>query len=166
MAYGTLVATLVGGGLSLVGTWLASFFEHRRWERQRREELRRACVISPVIAFVDELLQLIEATYWNATDLIDNGEKWNEENVPQALDIERFKLFREKEGKVLARIHAFADSDLATKLAYVEAVRSAAIQRLGKIQPGSELEQWLSWATQHADRIDPLVESPPSILDE
>jgi len=26
-------------------------------------------------------------------------------------------------------------------------------------------EQWVEWARQQADRLDPLVESPPSILD-
>ncbi len=29
-----------------------------------------------------------------------------------------------------------------------------------------EIEQWVTWATSHADRLDPLKPSPPSILDE
>lgn len=33
------------------------------------------------------------------------------------------------------------------------------------IEVGSELEKWLDWAEQQADRLDPLVQSPPSILD-
>jgi hypothetical protein len=33
------------------------------------------------------------------------------------------------------------------------------------IEAGSELEKWLDWAQEQADRVDPLVESPPSILD-
>ncbi len=33
------------------------------------------------------------------------------------------------------------------------------------IEAGSELERWLDWAEQQADRLDPLVQSPPSILD-
>jgi hypothetical protein len=33
------------------------------------------------------------------------------------------------------------------------------------IESGSELEKWLDWAEQQADRLDPLVLSPPSILD-
>lgn len=32
------------------------------------------------------------------------------------------------------------------------------------IEAGSELEKWLDWAEQQADRVDPLVQSPPSIL--
>lgn len=33
------------------------------------------------------------------------------------------------------------------------------------IEAGSELDKWLDWAEQQADRLDPLVLSPPSILD-
>ncbi len=33
------------------------------------------------------------------------------------------------------------------------------------IEVGSKLEKWLDWAEQQADRLDPLVQSPPSILD-
>jgi hypothetical protein len=49
---------------------------------------------------------------------------------------------------------------------YVKAVREDALKKQGSIAPGSELDQWLAWANQQADRFDPLVESPPSVLDE
>ncbi len=50
--------------------------------------------------------------------------------------------------------------------AYIEAVKQAAIQKYGFINTGNELDNWLRWATQQADRLDPLAESPPSILDD
>jgi hypothetical protein len=51
----------------------------------------------------------------------------------------------------------------ATKIrAYIEAVKNMA-----KEDPKSDsLTTWFSWAQQQADRLDPLMESPPSILDE
>lgn len=49
---------------------------------------------------------------------------------------------------------------------YIEAVRRDAIETTGAIVPGSELDEWLVWATKQADRLDPLTKSPPSILDE
>jgi hypothetical protein len=49
---------------------------------------------------------------------------------------------------------------------YIEAVKQTAIQKHGFINTGSELDNWLKWATQQADRFDPVTESPPSILDE
>ncbi len=33
-------------------------------------------------------------------------------------------------------------------------------------EKGSDLDLWLIWASEQADRIDPLVDSPPSIIDE
>lgn len=34
------------------------------------------------------------------------------------------------------------------------------------VDPQSELAGWMSWAIEQADRLDPLCESPPSILDD
>ncbi len=49
---------------------------------------------------------------------------------------------------------------------YAVAVKQAAIKKHGAIDPGSKLDQWLIWAEQQADRLDPLVESPYSVLDD
>lgn len=45
---------------------------------------------------------------------------------------------------------------------YITAVRAKAIENNGEITPGSELYQWIAWANQLADRLDPLVNSRPS----
>lgn len=50
--------------------------------------------------------------------------------------------------------------------AYVRHVESTVRRRCGVIDDGSELDLWLRWASTQADRFDPLVDSPPSILDE
>ena len=49
---------------------------------------------------------------------------------------------------------------------YIEAVQRDALKRHDAIDPDSETGQWIAWATSHADRLDPLVERPTSILDE
>lgn len=50
--------------------------------------------------------------------------------------------------------------------AYIEAVRQKEMRAGGGIQSGSDLDEWIRWAHQQADRLDPLVESPYSVLDE
>jgi len=40
---------------------------------------------------------------------------------------------------------------------YLSAVKDMLIAKHGQIQPGSPADQWLIWAHQHADRLDPLV---------
>ena len=36
----------------------------------------------------------------------------------------------------------------------------------GPIKDGSEADQWIQWAVCQADRMDPLIENPPSVIDE
>jgi hypothetical protein len=49
---------------------------------------------------------------------------------------------------------------------FIEAVRVAGSSGSDGVPQGSDLQRWLEWASAHADRMDPLVKSPPSILDE
>ena len=49
---------------------------------------------------------------------------------------------------------------------YIEASRQKHLAACGQAEPSGEFAQWLQWATQQADRLDPFTESPPSILDE
>ncbi len=50
--------------------------------------------------------------------------------------------------------------------AYIEAVRQTAIRKQQQIAEGSQLDQWLTWAHQQADHLDPLAERPSSDLNE
>ena len=50
--------------------------------------------------------------------------------------------------------------------AFVEAAKRELAPPGGGVAPNSDLAQWIQWASQQADRLDPLRESPPSILDE
>ena len=41
---------------------------------------------------------------------------------------------------------------------YLEALHEEAIRRFGKIDPDSKLDQWLKWAHERADELDPLTQ--------
>ena len=49
---------------------------------------------------------------------------------------------------------------------YIEAEKHKYLASHEEIEPSGDFSHWLEWAVQQADRLDPLVESPPSILDE
>jgi len=49
---------------------------------------------------------------------------------------------------------------------FLEAVKQNYAHAGLEIAAGSEAAEWLAWVKQQADRFDPLVKSPPSILDE
>ena len=41
--------------------------------------------------------------------------------------------------------------------AYLAALKDMLNAKHGAIQSGSQADQWLTWAHQHADRLDPLI---------
>lgn len=77
---------------------------------------------------------------------------------------EKLRLIREEEER-LEQLNAWVDAWHSSQRirAHVEAVREAATARDSL---DAELERWIAWATAQADRLDPLVKAPPSILDE
>ena len=50
--------------------------------------------------------------------------------------------------------------------ALVEAVRESLLDRDGQIPEEGNAAGWMRWALEQADQLDPLRESPPSIIDE
>jgi hypothetical protein len=49
---------------------------------------------------------------------------------------------------------------------YIEARRRKYLASHAEMQPDGEFSLWLDWAVRQADRLDPFLESPPSVLDE
>jgi hypothetical protein len=49
--------------------------------------------------------------------------------------------------------------------AYVQAVRSAGYYSIGSITGGRNINDWYAWALEQANRLDPTITSPPSVLD-
>jgi len=49
---------------------------------------------------------------------------------------------------------------------YIKAKKADYVSRNVSIDPTSEAGAWLKWASDQADRLDPLTKSPPSILDD
>jgi hypothetical protein len=74
---------------------------------------------------------------------------------------------REEEKKRLQNLISEAQSWKQGQLIreYVAAVRAKAIEKKIEITPGGEIDRWITWANQQADRLDPLVETPPLTSD-
>ncbi|MEN8131082.1 MAG: hypothetical protein ABFS45_12980 [Pseudomonadota bacterium] len=49
--------------------------------------------------------------------------------------------------------------------AYVQAARNAGYYAQSAITGGRDMEVWCDWALEQANRLDPSVASPPSVLD-
>lgn len=80
---------------------------------------------------------------------------------------ERDRRRREEETQIQNLIVNAANWQKSKQLReYIQAVKDDAIRNNGSIEPGSELDKWLTWANQQADRFDPLLERRPSIPDK
>lgn len=92
-------------------------------------------------------------------------ERAREERLRQERDRRRWQrdeLIRkekEKVGGLRAECQRWYESQRLR--AFIHAVREDA----GDFSPESDFAKWLVWASLQADRLDPLKESPPSILD-
>jgi len=111
----------------------------------------------------DFIIGLIKAS------VIDRGrdlkrELEEKERLEQARRRAEKERRREEEKKRIQNLISEAQSWKQSQLVreYVSAVRAKAIEKNGEIQPGSELDQWLIWANQLADRLDPLAETVKS----
>jgi hypothetical protein len=75
----------------------------------------------------------------------------------------QFKAEKARVALLLKQAKGLRLSKLVREL--VEAVVESH-SKAGPISPDSEIAQWIDWAKQQADRLDPLRPNPPSILDE
>lgn len=92
------------------------------------------------------------------------------EHERQQRRIEELRLLKneiEAEEKRVAQLEKRADSWRRATLIrdYAQAVLNYHAQRGSDIAPESEVGRWMTWALQQADRVDPLAESPTSIID-
>jgi hypothetical protein len=71
-----------------------------------------------------------------------------------------------EKAKVKALEDATAKWNRAEQIrSFVAAAQSTAVQNGQAVEPGSPFGDWIAWAARQADRLDPLKESPPSIID-
>jgi hypothetical protein len=131
----------------------------RRWTDGKRQRIENV-----LNSFVVSLLKISDAVY---TRRLEEEERRRRREEWERQRGEKLRLIREEEERLK---HLNAESDAwhySQRLrAYVAAVRDAVIATHGRIEEGSPCASWLAWATQQADRADPLTESVASILDE
>lgn len=102
------------------------------------------------------------------------GKAENEKRAPEKVEAERLaaerarkaELIKKEEVRVRALHRAAANWDRARRIRDLVAAAYEGAQAEGvSVKPGTAFGDWLVWAAQQADRIDPLKASPPSIID-
>ena len=123
----------------------------KTWSDGRRQRLEE-CLNS----FVGGLAKAAIAIKHLRTEREQRELRWQEERR-QWEESERIRREEEEKMKVLDReVESWHRSQKIRS--YIEAVKKWGIKKYGEIKPDSKLQQWLTWATKQADRLDPLVE--------
>ena len=115
----------------------------------------------------DVIVAMVRIAEWEKAARRRQEEKQrrlDEENEKRASVIRR----QQEEAASLKRLHQDADAwNTAERIRrYIAAVEARARETGADISLGGAHHEWACWANAQADRIDPLRESPPSILDE
>jgi len=94
--------------------------------------------------------------------------EWQKEQEEKARILEEKRRLIEAERMRVSDLISDAENWKKSKVIreYVSAVKNAILEGSSALKPKGELDDWIKWALEQADRLDPLTESPPSILDD
>lgn len=135
----------------------------RDTEKHRVEDRLNQCVAA-LISIAEQKKQHQEEEERRRKAENEAQKKRQEEAERRA---ERRKLQKSEQAKVDSLVASAKNWQVSQNLrAFIDARRQQHIAAHGEVATDSEFSRWMEWATQQANRLDPLTASPPSILDE
>lgn len=158
LTYGGKPVTLEPSGRLSIEVWTEWGSSIRGWRDGKTQRLE------------DQLAQVVAGLMRLAlADRAEQRRRAGEERERQRIEEERANLeksIKAAQSKVNALRNATARWLRAEQIrSFVSAARDTAVQNDQSIEPGSPFGDWVIWAEQQADRLDPLKESPSSIID-
>jgi hypothetical protein len=144
--------------------WVSGCRKSWRDAEQRKVEDRLNEVVAGLVSFAARKKEYDAEQERRAEQKRQEQRRREEEAQRRA---EKRQLIQAEQKRVdLLMEHAKCWAESQTLRKYIEARRQKPLAVSGEIEPESGLGRWLVWATQQADRLDPLTDSPPSVLDE
>lgn len=159
LTYGGKPVTHEPSGRLSIEVWTEWGYNRRNWRDGKTQRLE------------DQLPQVVAGFMRLAlADRAEVRKRAAEEREKQRIAEERANLeksIKTEQSKVNALRNAAARWSRAQQIrAFVCAATDEAVQNGQAIEPGSPFGEWVLWAERQADRLDPLKESPPSIIDQ
>lgn len=157
LTFGGKPITLEPSGRLSVEAWTAWGSNRRSWkDGKSRVEEQLSQVVGGFIRFA-------------AADRAEAERRAADERDRQRAAEIRAQLeesIRAEQSKVRALRNAAANWSRAQQIrSFISAARDSAVRNAQPIQPGTPFGDWVVWAERQADRLDPLTESPGSIID-
>jgi hypothetical protein len=159
LTFGGRSVTLKPSGRLTIEVWSEWGSNRRSWKDGKSQRLEEQ-----VPRIVAGFIRLALA------DRADKEHRAAEERERLRIAEERARLeasIKAEQSKVNALRNAVARWSRAEQIrSFICAAREAAIHNGQAVEQGSPFGDWVTWAEQQADRLDPLKESPPSIIDQ
>lgn len=132
--------------------------------RQRWTDSVRAGVESKLTSFVQGLVDIAAYIRVDRKECEERERRWEDEKRNREERRTQYKKEKESYDELSKKVDAWV---LSQRLrAFAEAMRVKELKmRGGQIDTTSDVSREIDWILQQADRLDPLVESQPSILD-
>ena len=159
LTYGGKPVTHEPSGRLSIEVWTEWGYNRRNWRDGKTQRLE------------DQLPQAVAGFMRLAlADRAEERKRVAEEREKQRIAEERAnleKVIKAEQSKVNALRNATARWLRAEQIrSFVSAAHNAAVQNGESVEAGSPFGDWVIWAERQADRLDPLKESPPSIIDQ
>jgi hypothetical protein len=129
----------------------------KRWTEGKRQRLEEC-----LGAFIAQLEIIAEQTKLDRREREEAARRRRAWEAERAAKLRAIHDEEERLGILRTQVDAWHESERLRQFA--RAARAAATA--GRLRDAVEFERWLGWVSDQADRLDPLVTSPPSILDE
>ena len=115
----------------------------------------------------DFLIGLIRVAEQKRARTIERERKAEEKREWERQRDEKIILIKEEEARIKKLEKDAMNWNKSRQIReYLVTLKKDTINKQSERGGDSDLEKWFKWAEQQADRLDPLVKSPPSILDE
>jgi hypothetical protein len=129
----------------------------RTWSDTNRKPLEK--VLNSIVA------GLMKAAVDKRARRLEREREERERIEHQRKAEEQARLRREEEKRIKILMEQVTNWHESQKIRqYIEAFRALALWKHGSIEPGSELDKWITWATRQANRLDPLLMNGCSII--
>ncbi len=158
LSYGGTPVEFLPNGNLILEVWHPYDASPKRWKDGKTRKLED--MIPQILA---DLIRIALAQRHKQEER-EAAQREQERREQERLHLQR--LIKEEEARYRALRRAALNWLRANQLrSFLTAASEAAIQDGQSVEPGTPFGDWLKWAQAQADRLDPLKESPASIVD-
>ena len=131
--------------------------------RKKWSDTARANVETKLVGFVHGLIDMAVHIRADRIEREQRRQRWEQERLEKE---ELRKQYKEEKARFEILVKEVDGWHLSQELrAYAEAIRANEVQLKGRVEPATPIAMRIEWIIQQADRLDPLKDTPPSLLD-